>query len=133
MNGTLQSATCDRAALRSADDKSILIVEDETLVAWDIEQTLSDNDFPRIMLTRSVSGARELQSIADQIELVILDLKLEDGDGSVLIDEFADLGIAVLVVTGYGGFAHAHVPVLYKPFATSALLQSINSLLAGRQ
>ena len=60
-------------------------------------------------------------------------IKLEDGDGSVLIDEFVDLGIAVLVVTGYGGFAHARVPVLYKPFATSALLQSINSLLGGRQ
>ncbi len=134
MNGTLQSATCDKAALRNVRHKLILIVEDEKLVAWDIEQTLSENDFSRIMVARSVCGARELlQSIADQIAFVILDLKLEDGDGSVLIDEFVDLGIAVLVVTGYGGFVHARVPVLYKPFTTSALLQSINSLLAGRQ
>jgi DNA-binding NtrC family response regulator len=130
MNEQTQSASRFDDAFSTVDRKIILIVEDEKLVAWDIEQTLRDHDFQNIMVTTSVRGTRDIiESLAGQISLVVLDLKLEDGDGTVLIDEFTDRSIAVLVVTGYGCFKHVQVPVLYKPFSTSALLQAIASLL----
>ena len=116
--------------LRAVSKNLILIVEDEKLVAWDIEQTLRDHDFQEIIVATSIRGARELvQSVAGQVSLAILDLKLDDGDAAVLIDEFTLANIAVLVVTGYTDFKHAHVPVLIKPFSTSALLHAIHSLL----
>ncbi len=120
-------------AIRVDQQKAILIVEDEKLVAWDIEQTLRDHDCHDLFHATSVRGARELVHAVDsQISLVILDLKLDDGDASALIDEFTDRDIAVLVVTGYSGFAHPDVPVLYKPFGTRALLEAIASLLPSR-
>jgi DNA-binding NtrC family response regulator len=134
MNEPMQSASRFDDAFSITERKTILIVEDEKLVAWDIEQILRDHDFQNIMVTTSVRGAREIiESLAGQISLVILDLKLEDGDGTVLIDEFTDHNIAVLVVTGYSCFKQAKVPVLYKPFSTNALLQAIASLLGSHR
>jgi DNA-binding NtrC family response regulator len=134
MNEQTQSASRFEDAFSTGDRKIILIVEDEKLVAWDIEQTLRDHDFQDIMVTTSVRGTRDIiGSLAGQISLVILDLKLEDGDGTVLIDEFTARNIAVLVVTGYSCFKHVQVPVLYKPFSTSALQQAIASLLGSHR
>lgn len=107
----------------------ILIVEDEKLVAWDMEQSLREHDYLNVKVMSSILGAREMLQSAEKISLVVLDLKLEDGDGTVLIDEFADQGIPVLVTTGYTHFTHARSVVLYKPIATSTLLQTITSLL----
>lgn len=130
---TQSASRCDDA-FSAGDRKFILIVEDEKLLAWDIEQTLRDHDFQDVMVTTSMRGARDtLDSHAGQISLVILDLKLDDGDGTVLIDEFTDRNIAVLVVTGYSCFKEVQVPVLYKPFSTNALLQAIASLLGSRR
>jgi DNA-binding NtrC family response regulator len=134
MNEQTQSTPRFDDAFRAGDRNIILIVEDEQLVAWDIEQTLRDHDFQDIMVATSVRGARDtLESLAGQISLVILDLKLEDGDGAVLIGEFTNRNIAVLVVTGYSCFTHEQVPVLYKPFSTSALLQVMASLVGSRR
>jgi DNA-binding NtrC family response regulator len=133
MKEQTQSASRFEDAFSTGDRKIILIVEDEKLVAWDVEQTLRDHDFQDITVTTSVRGTRDIiESLAGQISLVILDLKLEDGDGTVLIDEFTDRNIPVLVVTGYSCFRHVQVPVLHKPFSTSALLQAIASLLGSR-
>ncbi len=126
-----ESGLCQ--ALRGGTQKAVLIVEDEKLVAWDIEQILRDTDYKEIFLATSVRGAREIVETAkDHLSLVILDLKLDDGDASVLIDEFIRHDIAVLVMTGYSSFAHPSVPVLHKPFSTNALLLAISSLLANR-
>jgi response regulator of citrate/malate metabolism len=140
MTEQTQSPSRFEDAFSTGDRKIILIVEDEKLVAWDIEQTLRDHDllreydFQDIMVSTSVRGARDIiGSLAGQISLVILDLKLEDGDGTVLIDEFMARNIAVLVVTGYSCFKHVQVPVLYKPFSTSALQQAIASLLGSHR
>jgi DNA-binding NtrC family response regulator len=134
MNEQTQSTSHFDDAFSMGDRKIILIVEDEKLVAWDIEQTLRDHDFQDIMASTSVRGTRDIiGSLAGQISLVILDLKLEDGDGTVLIDEVMARNIAVLVVTGYSCFKHVQVPVLYKPFSTSALQQAIASLLESHR
>lgn len=132
MNDKTQRLSDLGAAVLGAERNAILIVEDEKLLAWDIEQILREHDFQDIMVSTSVRGARhKMDSSANRIALVILDLKLEDGDGAVLIDEFINRGIAVLVITGYSSFQNACVTVLYKPFATNALLQSVRSLLAN--
>jgi DNA-binding NtrC family response regulator len=112
--------------------QSVLIVEDQKLVAWDIEQTLRENGFAEFMFATSLRSTRELlQSSAEGILVAILDLKLEDGDASILIDDFIANDIPVVVMTGYSGFSHAQVPVLYKPFSNGALMETIKSLLGS--
>jgi DNA-binding NtrC family response regulator len=132
MNEQTQSRFGFDTASGGNKQKAILIVEDEKLVAWDIEQTLRESDYTEILLTTSVRGAREMVAAArGQLWLVILDLKLDDGDASMLIDEFVSCGLAVLVVTGYSGFTHPKVPVLCKPFTTNALQLAVSSLLSN--
>jgi DNA-binding NtrC family response regulator len=133
MHGILQSCSRKDRLTLIKHQHSILIVEDENLVAWDMEQTLRDHDFHDVIVSSSLRGARKLmKSVVHKFSLVILDLKLGDGDARVLIDEFTDRGIAVIVMTGYSDFAHPFVPVLHKPFASSEIIQTIHSLLNSR-
>lgn len=132
MGQKIQSLTLDAIPQRVFASGTILIIEDEKLVAWDVEQTLRDYDYHHITVTSSVRGARCLiQMVEIDISLVILDLKLEDGDGSVLIEEFLDLGIAVVVMTGYSGYEHRSAPVLCKPFRTSQLIDAVQLLMGS--
>ena len=133
MHGKLQSCSRNDKLPSIKHQHSILIVEDENLVAWDIEQTLRDHDFQEVIVATSVRGARKLmKSVVRQFSLVILDLKLGDGDGSALIDEFMNQGTAVIVITGYSDFAHPCIPVLHKPFASSEMMQAIHLWLDSR-
>lgn len=133
MTGKSQSIPSFCRRTGDADCKTILIVEDEMLVAWDIEQTLRDHNFKDFKLATSCKGAREhIERASGQVSLIILDLKLEDGNASALIDEFTAHNIPVLVVTGYIGFAHAQIPIVYKPFSTITLLEAVYSLLVRR-
>ena len=132
MGQKIQSLTLDAIPQRAFASGTILIIEDEKLVAWDVEQTLRDFDYHHMTVTSSIAGARNVMKIAEiDISLVILDLKLEDGDGSVLIKEFFDLGVPVVVMTGYSGYQHASAPVLYKPFKTSELIDAVQLLIGS--
>jgi two-component system, response regulator PdtaR len=132
MHGSSQKHTQLDRSLGAFSNAPVLIVEDEKIVAWDIEQTLRENGLTEIVSTPSLRGAHEFLEETEHFALVILDLKLEGGDGEALIGEFIARGIPVLVVTGYANFRHAHVPVLYKPFATGEFLQAVQSILLGR-
>ena len=130
MNRNSQIASHTPAMRRGDELKSVLIIEDEKLVAWDIEQLLRENGYHNITHTASLKGSRDLiQSSAHYIGLAILDLKLEDGDAMDLIDEFSECGIAVVVITGYSGFVHARIPVIHKPFDTNKLLETVSASL----
>jgi DNA-binding NtrC family response regulator len=110
--------------------QTVMIIEDQKLVAWDIEQTLRDNGHSEFVFATSIRETRAALALrGGQIALAILDVKLEDGDGTLLIEELAGHDIPVLVITGYSGFVHMQVPVLYKPFSDSALLMAVASFL----
>jgi DNA-binding NtrC family response regulator len=114
------------------EKRTILIVEDQQLLAWDIEQTLRESGFTDITFATSLHETRTLlQTSAEHLLLTILDIKLADGDASELIQELTELKIPVLIITGYSSFSHAHAPVLYKPFTNLAVVEAVRSLLGG--
>jgi DNA-binding NtrC family response regulator len=134
MNRNSQTASHIPATKRGEVPKTVLIIEDEILVAWDIEQILRENGYCDIIHAASLKDTRDLmQSSAHHIALAILDLKLEDGDATDLIDEFSECGIAVVVITGYSGFTHARVPVIHKPFETKNLLEAVLASLKQKK
>ena len=134
MNRNSQTASHAQNRPCGDDEKAILIIEDEKLVAWDIEQSLREQGFHNIMFATSLRNSRDLiQTSAHQIGLAILDLKLEDGDATDLIEEFSKCGIAVVVVTGYSGFEHIRVPVIHKPFDTKKLLETVQASFKQKQ
>ena len=104
---------------------SALIVEDENLVAMDVENLLREFGAARVWSTGRLSEARRILSANAGISIVLLDLKLQDGCGEALLGELALANVPVIVTTGYANFASALAPVIYKPYSTQNLLDNI--------
>ncbi len=83
-----------------ASPASILIVEDEWVVARDMQRCLEDAGF-RIIGAAS-SPAEALQLIdADRPDLVLIDIVLGADDGIVLAEQLRDQGLAFVYVTAH--------------------------------
>jgi DNA-binding response OmpR family regulator len=108
---------------------SALIVEDEKLVALDVENLLREFGAERVWSTGALSEARRILSSTADISLVLLDLKLQDGCGEALLAELAEANVPVIVTTGYAAFANALAPVIYKPYSTEGLLKKMREVL----
>jgi DNA-binding response OmpR family regulator len=106
-----------------------LIVEDEKLVALDVENLLREFGAERVWSTGALSEARRILSSTADISIVLLDLKLQDGCGEALLAELAEANVPVIVTTGYAAFASALAPVIYKPYSTEGLLKKMRGVL----
>ena len=99
--------------------RSVLIVEDEGLVAMMMEDLVRELGIRDIHICTDVASALELANSAD-IDCAVLDLWIRDGSSSKVADTLAARGIPFLFSTGTTADAldrrHAHRPVLGKPF-----------------
>ena len=118
--------------------KRILIVEDEPLVAFDMETMLADQGYEVVDTVDTFAGAVERLD-REQVDLILCDVRLHgDQSGIQLAKEACKRGIPVL-------FATAHVPpdadklaigCLIKPFnmrTLKAALDSVNRQLSGKK
>ena len=76
----------------------ILIVEDSQLVI-DALAVLFDATGKRVSGARTLAEAREIAG-ADPPALVLLDLRLPDGDGLTLVEPLKNAGAVVIALTG---------------------------------
>jgi DNA-binding NtrC family response regulator len=113
-----------------APHHKILIVEDEGLVAWNIEDVLRARGAAQVLLCASVATARQFIATHPDISLVLLDLKLRDGHAGELIDELLARQLPVIVTTGYSGFERSGVKVLFKPYSFDELLEASLAAIA---
>jgi two-component system, NtrC family, response regulator AtoC len=83
----------------------ILIVEDETLFARAVVKHLKKADFD----CEYVANLKDARALLKQFlpDLVLLDMRLPDGNGLDLIAELIDNNIKVIVMTAYGEVADA--------------------------
>jgi DNA-binding NtrC family response regulator len=108
----------------------ILIAEDESLLAWELKDMLGDWGNPKIFWSASIKGAREILTAHEDIALVLLDLKLQDGSGEELLRELTERDMPLIVVTGYSLSVSRNFPVLIKPYTAEALIVAIKKALA---
>lgn len=115
--------------------KRVLVIEDEVLVAMDIESVLQDAGVLVAGVAGTVDKARQLIA-GQQFDAVLLDGNL----GGAPVDELAATltarRIPFAFATGYGreGVPQAFrdTPVLTKPFGPGQLLAMLRQLLAAR-
>jgi len=113
--------------------KRVLVIEDEVLVAMDIEAALQDAGFEVVGQAGSLVQARRLIG-STQCDAVLLDANL----GGAPVDELAAMlqqrGVPFAFATGYGREGVPEPfrdrPVLPKPFASEQLLEMMRQLLA---
>jgi DNA-binding NtrC family response regulator len=109
----------------------ILVVEDEALVALDLQEFLDQRGAKVIGPAASVSHALEAID-ANQIDCALLDMKLGDETADAVAVALAQRAIPTIFVTGYGngylppGFES--YPKLEKPYDQDELLSLIASI-----
>lgn len=111
--------------------RSILIVEDESLIAMMLEDFLDSLGHAVAGTEDSVSGALA-QAEAGGFDAAILDVHLQGEACWVVADALADRGIPFLIATG--GHTeppparHAAVPMLAKPFTLAGVEQALQAI-----
>ncbi|MDB5316983.1 MAG: hypothetical protein JWO24_2827 [Rhodospirillales bacterium] len=115
--------------------KSILVVEDEQLVAMLIEDALLDAGATVLGPAATVEEALALL-LESTPDAAVMDMNLCGHMATPVADRLAALGVPFLVATGYGvdGLppSHAEAPVLAKPFDPNELISQLMTLAAGR-
>jgi len=112
--------------------KRLLIVEDEPLVAFDNEHLLAEAGFKIVATVDRTSPAiAALES--EDIDLVLCDLRLRDGDDGIDVAKAAhERGVPVLFVSGYCPLEAQQFAVgcLAKPYRQRDLLEAIEAVEA---
>jgi DNA-binding response OmpR family regulator len=121
---------------RSLAGKRILVVEDEYFIASDLKQALEAAE-ARVIGPVATLGAALLLAEAEQLDAAILDVNLEGDFSFPLAEQLTQKGVPYLLLTGYDGWAlpdkYRDVPRVAKPFAPSAVVSSIEGLVAAEE
>jgi len=113
----------------------VLVVEDSWLIAKAVQRFLEDAG---IIIEGVAAGVIDAEMLAcdRSPELAVVDLKLRDGMAFGLIDRLHDLGIQVVVISGFSMFSAPitkAAAVLQKPFGEKELVAAVCDALAGRR
>jgi len=112
--------------------KRVLIVEDEPLIAMDIEGTLSAHGFSVVGPAGTLDGALKLVEQGG-FDAALIDANLDGEPVDELAAALTAKGIAFAFVTGYGRdtmpSTSAGIPVLKKPFFSEQLLDLAERLV----
>lgn len=109
--------------------RSVLVVEDEPLIALDIVESLSAAGASVFTAHNLCDGLR----LATQPDLsaAVVDFGLSDGNGSALCDLLHERGIPFVLHSGYGHThdAYPSATILPKPAAPGQLVDAIERLI----
>lgn len=112
--------------------RSILIVEDESLIALDMASEFGRRG-ARVHVANSLNRALDLVE-ADDLSAAVLDHGLNDGDSSILCERLKERHIPFLIYSGYDEVEGecATAPLIEKPAPMTRVANEIEALLRNR-
>jgi len=112
----------------------VLVVEDEYLVAREIRHVLSRAGCAEVRLAASLDAAGTMAG-AEDLQAVLLDIKLGELDVYPLAERLDRQGMPVVFVTGYATEAvpaHLeHLPLVQKPFQHKRLVAALQQVVSA--
>jgi len=110
----------------------ILVVEDEVLIAMDIEDMLLELKCEPVGPASTIHSALEIIRSTVKLDGVLLDMNLQGQMVSPIVEELVKKGMPFVLVTGYARrdddpSAMRDAPRLNKPFAVEALSEALAS------
>jgi DNA-binding response OmpR family regulator len=114
--------------------RNVLIVEDEPLVAFDMEETVREAGYEVVGPAQDARSA--LQLIDDHlIDVAILDANLRGWSAAPVAERLRERGVPFVAVSGYsadqlGAWLNGS-PLLGKPYAAERLIAVIKELRSG--
>jgi DNA-binding response OmpR family regulator len=117
----------------SLTGRSVLVVEDEPLIAMAISQALEESG-AEVTTTNTLRHALLLVE-HDGLSAAILDHSLGDGNSSLLYGRLKERGIPFLIYSGWPRVEGAcpGVPHIIKPASHRLLLAAVEDLIRGTQ
>ena len=116
--------------------RKVLIVEDEMIVAWLLEDMLAELGCAVVGPAASVKQALAMIDAAP-IEVAVLDVNLNGEMSYPIADALTARGVPFVFVTGYDKDrmqdGYRGLPVLQKPFHRSELTHTLAHLLASAE
>lgn len=113
----------------------VLVVEDEMMVAWALEDMLSDWGCTVVGPAARVANALTMLD-AEAIDVALLDVSLDRQKSYPVADALAAGGVPFALLTGYGRDSlpsrYQTCPVLQKPFMASELGNALAALLISK-
>lgn len=118
----------------SLQERNILVVEDDLIIALHLEQTIAEAGGYPIGPASTVSDALRLLN-TERVDGAILDIDLHHEVATFVVDALLDRGVPFVFHTGAGVPLELQqrcpdVPVHTKPVAPQALVTSLASLFA---
>ena len=115
--------------------KRVLLLEDQMLIAMDLEQILEEAGVTVVATLTSSRDAIAYLSSNDIPDAAILDVNLGEETSEQVAEQLLSRGVPFLFATGYGdGGAIAgtfpEVPVVRKPYARETILTQLEKLLS---
>jgi DNA-binding NtrC family response regulator len=115
----------------------LLVVDDEELVRWFLQRALRKSGH-EVVTCSNVSDAL-VKLKADRIDIVILDLRMPDGNGTELIREMEENGLSPKVVVCSAfitseleqEFRKKKITILKKPFKLDELNRVVQQCLTA--
>ena len=117
----------------SLDAKSILLAEDQFLIAMDTEHALRERGATDVRVVPSIRDA--LRLLTDfRPDAAVLDFSLADGPAIEVAAALTALQVPFVFATGYGDSVaipapYRHVPVVRKPYSAEDLVSNLNAVL----
>jgi DNA-binding response OmpR family regulator len=113
------------------EPKTVLIVEDELMIATTLEMMLSDRGY---RVVEPVSTVEDALAVLESVrpDVALLDYRLNGSTTEPLLSVLQERQIPVCMLTGYGRDAlpqrYQKYPVLEKPFSLGELLAELQHI-----
>jgi len=114
-------------------EKSVLVIEDEVLIAMGFESCLQDAGAV-VKIANSIASAQSALEEGIPFDAAVVDLVVADGNASPLIEVLSERGIPVVITTGdevdprHPALSKA-LAILQKPHADSDLVNAVTRLV----
>ena len=116
-----------------SDSVSVLVVEDEALIAMDLQSLLEEAGYRVLGPANSTAAAMALLAGHDP-DVAILDVNLGRSDVFGVAYELATRKTKLIFLTGHTAQklppAHRHRPLVAKPYLPHVLLQAVQRALS---
>ncbi|MDQ0318861.1 light-regulated signal transduction histidine kinase (bacteriophytochrome)/CheY-like chemotaxis protein [Pararhizobium capsulatum DSM 1112] len=133
----LTAETQNRHAALLPNESLILLLEDQMLIAMDVESMLSDRGFANVIVTNSMNEALLIMR-SQTPDAAILDINLGKDTSIPVAEELTRRGIPFVFATGYGESSIIpeslnSAPVVRKPYEIETVLDALSTAIAGKQ
>jgi two-component system, cell cycle sensor histidine kinase and response regulator CckA len=112
-----------------------LIVEDEPAIRGYIKAILERECFETVEAGGGLRGLEILQDLGSEVDLIVSDIQMPDGDGLSFAHAAAKSfpSVPIVLVSGYvGPDAVGPFEFVEKPFSPAALLRAVRKVVAAR-